>query len=178
MDAQHRRGFTLLEMSIVLVTIGLIAGGITVGNSFVRSGQIRAMLREYDGYVKAIKEFQDKYQALPGDMNNATSLWGTDPGGCPAAYNTAAKVATCNGDGNGTIGSSTTAGVLSNSTEWWRAWQHLSDAGFLQGTFTGAQGAGGVKEANLGVNAPASALKGAGWTLNYLLMTSGNSGLW
>ncbi|MDE3016874.1 MAG: type II secretion system protein [Pseudomonadota bacterium] len=165
----QQSGFTLIEMSIVLAIIGLVIGGIVAGQSLVRAAQIRDMIGEFDSYVKAIKEFQDKYHALPGDMNNATIFWAN----------------TANGDGNGEIGTSSntgtptdTPGGLANSGEWFLAWQHLSDAGFVQGSFTGTYGAGGASEAVIGTNVPASRLSGGGWTLNYYLNTSGNVGLW
>src|SRR5205823_4803237 len=127
-----KQGYTLLEMSIVMAIIGLLVGGIAVGRSIVKTAQIRSAIGEYDVYLKAIKEFQDKYTALPGDFPTAETLWGTDPVACPnTTSSTAKKTTTCNGNGNGRIGASTTLGVLSGDTEWWRAWQHLSNAGMI-----------------------------------------------
>lgn len=176
---KHRRSaFTLLEMVVVLTIVALIAGGVVGARSMLRNAQIRTAVGEYDAYLKSIKEFQDKYQALPGDMNTATTLWGTDPLGCPNnTYSATPKTRTCNGDGNGRIGASTIAGVLSSTTEWWRAWQHLSNAELIDGAFTGVPGWGGGVEANIGLNVPASKLDGGGWTLFYLLMTS-DGALW
>jgi prepilin-type N-terminal cleavage/methylation domain-containing protein len=183
MGVSTRRGFTLLEMSIVIAIVGLIIGAIAVGSSMVQMARLRSVVTEYGIYLKAIKEFQDKYMALPGDMTNATTFWGA-AGTCPIPYTTTASTATCNGDGSGTIGSSTTAGVLSKSSEWWTAWQQLADAGLIPGSFTGAPGWNGANEANLGVNVPASKFKGAGWTLFYYLFPNNgtnsntNSSLW
>ncbi len=166
----QRCGFTLLEMAVVIAIIGLIIGGIMVGKSVKRQAEIQAMLGEYDQYIKAIKEFQDKYNALPGDMSNATSIWGSNPNGCGGGnWSATPTTLTCNGDGNGTIGSSSTAGVLSNSVEWWFAWQQLADAGFIAGTFTGNPSPFPWNSALAGTNVPASNLKGGGWTLNYYL---------
>ena len=64
-------GFTLLELSVVLIIIALVAGGIVVGQSLIRSATLRSVMGEYDHYLKAVQEFQDKYLALPGDMPNA-----------------------------------------------------------------------------------------------------------
>ena len=61
------------------------------------------------------------------------------------------------------------------SYEWFRAWQQLADAGFIQGSFTGAPGSGGTNEAVIGTNVPASAVLGAGWTLLYFLFPSNGS---
>jgi len=163
------KGFTLLEMSIVLAIIGLIVGGIMVGQSLVRAAQIRNVVSEYDTYLKGVKEYQDKYLALPGDDKNAGAIWAN----------------TVSGDGSGTIGTSNVTGTTVTDTspsgtwgEWFLAWQHLSLAGFVPGSFTGKYGAGGQSEAVIGTNVPASKLDGAGWTINYYLNTSGNAGLW
>lgn len=183
--AHTRTGFTLLEMSIVLTIIGLLAASVLVGQNLIRAAQLRSVISEYDGYLKAIKEFQDKYLALPGDYSGATTIWATDttPSGCPnTLYNTVLKAATCNGDGNGHVGDSDANATLTNSYEWFRAWQHLYDAGLIPTMLTGAPGNTTATEAIPGVNVPASQLPGAGWTLNYYLFPSNGSadtgGLW
>jgi prepilin-type N-terminal cleavage/methylation domain-containing protein len=161
--SQYTAGFTLLEMSLVLAVVALIIGGIVAGQSLIRSAQLRSAVSEYDIYVKGIKEFQDKYQALPGDMSNATSIWGAS---------------TANGDGSGTIGSCTTPGAPANTAEeWYLAWQHLALAGLVPGNFTGTSTDGTT--AVIGSNVPASKLSGAGWTINYYLNPSSTGvGLW
>ena len=170
--------FTLIELGIVLTIIALIAGGIIGAQSIVRASHLQAMLGEYDAYSKAVKEFQDKFLALPGDMNNAESMWGSDAG-CPnTPTTTILHSATCNGDGGGTIGTSDTSGNLSNSTEWFRAWQQLSDAGLITGTFTGTIGSGGAMESRIGQNVPASSADGAGWTLFFYNQIADNANLW
>lgn len=179
-----RSGFTLLELSIVMTIIGLVVGAIFAAQAMIRAAHLQTMLGEYDAYVKATKEFQDKFLSLPGDMSGnigATPeiMWGTDAGGCPGTpTSTVPKVATCNGDGNGTIGSSTTAAVLSNSNEWFRAWQHLSNAGFVGTKFTGTRGSGSASEARIGVNIPGSSVAGAGWTLLYYNQIADSTFLW
>lgn len=174
----RNKGYTLLEMSVVLSIVAVLLGSIFIVQTLVRTSQIQSMLSEYDKYVKAVNEFQTKFLALPGDMNNAESMWQTDPGTCPnTASNTVPKVATCNGNGDGKIGDSTTAAVLSNEREWFRAWQHLSDGGFIQESYTGTPGAGGVEEAIPKLNVPGSALSGAGFTLFYYHLTA-NGDLW
>ena len=177
-NQQCSHGFTLLEMSIVLVIIGLVVGSIVAGQSMIRSSQLQTMLGEFDANLKAVKEFQDKFLALPGDMNNAESMWGSNAT-CPAtASGVTPHVATCNGDGNGTIGSSDTAATLTNSREWFRAWQQLSNAGFITAQLTGTPGSGGVQEARVGQNVPSSSVRAAGWTLLYYSQIADNTFLW
>ena len=67
-------GFTLIELSIVLVIIGLIVGGVLVGQDLIRAAEVRATVSQIEKYNTAVNTFRGKYNALPGDMNNATAL--------------------------------------------------------------------------------------------------------
>ena len=69
------RGFSLVEMSIVVVILGLLVGTIISGKSLMRASELLSITTEYDMYKQAAKGFKDKYQWLPGDMPNATSFW-------------------------------------------------------------------------------------------------------
>jgi prepilin-type N-terminal cleavage/methylation domain-containing protein len=90
---QHRSGFTLIELSIVLVIIGLIVGGVFVGKDLIEVANIRATVTEYQKLDVAVTTFQNKYNCLPGDCPNASDFGFTPPAG----YNW------INGDGNGHI---------------------------------------------------------------------------
>jgi prepilin-type N-terminal cleavage/methylation domain-containing protein len=163
----QKRGFTLLELSVVLIIVSLVIGGIILSRSLIRQAKVNAVLMEYDVYVKAIQEFQDKYQAIPGDMTNATTIWGAAI--CPN-LGTTPQFLTCNGDGNGRVGISSSAGVLTNPTgEWWLAWQHLANSGLIEGRYSGGVAASPI--ATIGTNVPASKLVPGGWTLLYYLNT-------
>jgi prepilin-type N-terminal cleavage/methylation domain-containing protein len=172
-----RSGYTLLEVSIVLGIIALLVGGILTGKVLVRASQLQNMTVAVDKYRKAIIQFRDKYRQLPGDMSNAETFWGSDAS-CPnTPTNSIIKTATCNGNGDGFIGTSTTASVLSQTTEWFRAWQQLSDAGLIQGQYTGAVGAT-TTEGLAGVNIPAGKMKGSGWMVYYYLQSATTTTLW
>lgn len=164
-------GFSLLEMGIVLIIIGLIVGGVFVGQSMIRTSQIRAIINDMDRYIKAVDAFQQKYFALPGDMSTAESFWGSDAG-CPSvATNIVKKQETCNGTGDGRIGLNGT----SNQYEMFRAWQQLANAGMVGGGYTGVSGASGSAHAVIDQNVPRASLTGAGYTLLYWGVTAGDA---
>ncbi|MBY0406453.1 MAG: hypothetical protein K2Q01_02085, partial [Rickettsiales bacterium] len=111
-------------------------------------------------------------------MNHAESMWGSDAT-CPlTAVNTTRKIPTCNGNGDGKIGDSDASGNLSNEREWFRAWQHLGNSGFLQAQFSGTPGPSGNPDALPGINVPNGSVDGTGWTVHYLLLTAADNGLW
>src|SRR6478736_3210874 len=70
-----RKGFSLVELSIVLVILGLLTGGILAGQSLIRAAELRAVGTEYGRYATATQTFRDKYLALPGDFKDATRFW-------------------------------------------------------------------------------------------------------
>ena len=121
------RGFTLIEMSIVLAIIGLIVGGILKGQEVVNNGRLKMQIAQMDAIKAAIFTFQDQYTFLPGDYPNAASQLGITNG---------------NGDGNGIIGtkggSTPSAAILKDTddtsgTESVLAWADLVAANLLQG---------------------------------------------
>ncbi len=61
-------GFTLIEMSIVLVVIGLIVSAVLVGQTLILSARIHSTVAQYNKLVTGAKTFQAKYRWLPGDM--------------------------------------------------------------------------------------------------------------
>lgn len=167
----HRRAFTLIELSIVLVIIGLLVGGVLAGQSLIRAAELRAITREFQAYQTALGAFKDKYDAIPGDMVNAVKYWGAQVGATTNGFDATCAVvavaptgtATCNGDGDGYVLNVTTTVPLPH--ELFRAWQHLANAGLVEGSFTGVHGAAGVWDAVIGQNIPRSKVANAGWFL-------------
>jgi len=141
-----KHGFSLVELSIVLVILGLLTGGILAGQSLIRASELRTITAQVSTYQAAINTFRDKYFALPGDMVNATSFWGRADTGATTGQcadpdtNTGASPRTCNGNGNGRTywGDTDAAGVIGES---FHAWQHLANAGLVEGNYTGIPGA-------------------------------------
>lgn len=68
------RGFTLLELSMVLVIIGLIVGSVMVGQELIRNAEVRATLKQIEQIETAVNNFRLKYNCLPGDCASATGL--------------------------------------------------------------------------------------------------------
>jgi len=147
-----RHAFSLIELSIVLVILGLLTGGILAGQSLIRASELRAVSTEYSRYVTAVQTFRDKYFALPGDMTNATAFWGKDNTNCASHSGTAATPGTCNGNGSGT--------VHWFNNEKHRFWQQLAFAGLIEGSYLGTST---LPYVIVGTDAPASKLSRGGW---------------
>ncbi len=130
--ALYKQGFTLIELSIVLVIIGLLVGGIFIGNEMIRQSQLRSVLTDIEQFQTAILTFRGKYNGLPGDLSNATSFFGTNPNCNSDGIGTGTE--TCNGNGNGWVDF-----IASGVPPWesFLAWQQLANAGLIRGTYTG-----------------------------------------
>jgi prepilin-type N-terminal cleavage/methylation domain-containing protein len=120
---RDKNGFTLVEMSIVLVIIGFIVGGVMIGNALIDRAHKQYIISDLQKFNQAFSNFNTKYLGLPGDLPNASTLFGLT--GCGAG-----TLATCNGDGNNSID------FISPAAEDHVAWQHL----ILSGVLTGAWG--------------------------------------
>lgn len=164
---QNVRGFSLLEMSIVLIVIGLIVGGVLLGRSLLVSSQLQTVITDADNYIKAIGNFKQAYNGLPGDLPTATTLWGTDSSGCP---NGGGATGTCNGNGEGMVGPYCSGGVPYTSTygyESFRAWQHLSLAGLVS-TSLSPLSTSGFYTVSPGVNVPRGSIENSGFNLMWI----------
>jgi prepilin-type N-terminal cleavage/methylation domain-containing protein len=118
-------GFTLVELSIVLVIIGLIVASVLVGQDLVRQAELRSTITQYEQFSAAVRTFQAKYSALPGDMAGDT-LYGW----------------TGDGDGNGLLDAPVFTAVtdgLGGSSDNVFFWAHLGStgAGLISGTWAG-----------------------------------------
>ncbi len=144
------KGFSLVELAIVLVIIGLITGGILTGQDLIRASELNSVMTDVNKYKTAVNTFKLKYNGVPGDIANATAYWGTASGGCPSGTGTGTQ--TCNGDNDG---------VIEWAGESIRAWQHLANAGLVPGSYTGSYTA---NTAIIGTNIAASKISSAGFT--------------
>lgn len=166
-----RLGFSLLEASIVLVLVGLVAGIIMMVSTIERHQKLRSVMTDAQTYSTALWQFYQKYGSLPGDMPNATQVWGTADtsvsagSDCSAPATNSIMGKTCNGNADGFI----KIVDATSSCEPYRAWEQLMLAGAISGTYTGVSGlttcaANSVAE----VNSPKSTIEGATFTFNSL----------
>lgn len=160
-----KRAFSLVELSIVLVILGLLTGGILAGQSLIRAAELRSVTTDYQRYMTSLQGFRDKYLALPGDMSNATRFWGRLNSNGDCVTNSSAVVSapgTCDGNADGVINWATANG---QSAEMYQSWRQLANAGLMEGSYSGLSGAGGVAESLIGTNVPRARLNNAGYTI-------------
>ena len=138
-NSSKTTGFSLVELSIVLVILGLLTGGILTGQSLIRAAELRAIITEKDKYVAAVHSFKDKYFTLPGEMPNATDFWGDTSGsGCGGKTITGepAHFQICSGYFvNGMV--DYLPGQMMSSYEAVQFWRHLALAGLIEGAYSG-----------------------------------------
>lgn len=116
--------FSLVELSIVLVIVGLMSAGVMVANSLIKSAKITSVLNEINNIKVAVSAFELEYNALPGDMSNAFEYFGSDCGLDGTSGN-----AGCNGNGDNCLsGISETCPPINNKYmgDIRRAFVHLS----------------------------------------------------
>jgi prepilin-type N-terminal cleavage/methylation domain-containing protein len=152
----QRHAFSLVELSIVLVILGLLVGAVLTGKELIRAAALRSLVSDISRYRTATFAFRDKYFGLPGDIYNATAIWGSAGGtGSDAACDSAisaTSAAVCNGNNDGEIESNAAVPF----SERFYAWKELANAGLIEGNYTGhSNGAQGTAQLKGGVNAPA-----------------------
>lgn len=159
---QSFRGFTLVELSAVLVIIGLIVGGIAYTSTLVGQSRMAGVITEAENFRTAFVTFKQKYNALPGDMAGAYANF--DPSGTGTVCGTNAVVSTtatgCNGNGNSQIAESS---VTNAWRETFRGWQHLQLEQLIPGNYSGV--AGSTVRYDIMANIPTSAIEGMGYDL-------------
>jgi prepilin-type N-terminal cleavage/methylation domain-containing protein len=114
---RRQSGFTLIEIAIVLVIIGLLLGGILKGQELINSARVKNLATDFRNVPVFIYGYQDKFRALPGDDSAAI----------------AHVTATNEGDGNGVIEGNWDDADAGTPTETFMFWQHVRLAGLAPG---------------------------------------------
>ena len=161
-------GFTLVEIAIVLVIIGLLLGGILKGQEMIIQAKVKNSLTDFSGVSAAFYGYQDRYRAIPGDDPGATRWTG----------------ATVSSGGTNIPGDCVLTGLYNSATdtdetrEWW---DHLRRSGFVTGasgftqpinSFNGMLGVQQGDGAGTGNTAPGPVLGAAGVGFTNLMLCS------
>jgi prepilin-type N-terminal cleavage/methylation domain-containing protein len=149
-NVMKQKGFTLIEIAIVLVIIGLLLGGVLKGQELINTARVRALNNSIDGITAAWFSFQDRYRGFPGDYSQAAV-------NLPGVVTAAAANA-----GNGLV-----------DTDQERAfvWTHLQAAGYITGSFDGVDVAEDEYRCDL-TSCPDNGF-GAGMNLSYTTQSKG-----
>jgi prepilin-type N-terminal cleavage/methylation domain-containing protein len=110
-----QKGFTLVEIAIVLVIIGLLLGGILKGQEMITQAKIKNVIADFSGISAAYYGYQDRYRAIPGDDSGAGRWSGAQAG-----------------DGDGAVEGNYNSVTANDESRLW--WDHLRRAGFVAGT--------------------------------------------
>jgi prepilin-type N-terminal cleavage/methylation domain-containing protein len=124
-------GFTLVEIAIVLVIIGLLLGGILKGQEMITQAKIKNVINDFNGVTAAVNSYQDRYRALPGDDATADVRWSTQ--------------GAVKGNGDGALAgvyNFVPAGTPTTTQESNLFWWHLRLGGFVPGAVTAGLAAG------------------------------------
>lgn len=126
----RQAGFTLVEIAIVLVIIGLLLGGVLKGQELINSAKVKNFAQDFRSVPLFIYGYQDKFKALPGDDKAATTHL------CDAS---AATTCTANGNGDGKIDGAWSSEALTDESV--RFWQQVRLANLASGStdFTSAE---------------------------------------
>jgi prepilin-type N-terminal cleavage/methylation domain-containing protein len=143
---ERQAGFTLVELSIVIIILGLLITGVSAGTSLMDQARLNTVITELQAYKIAFNEFTSSYKQLPGDIATASAYW---PTGCVTSVNT-----DCNGNGNSEIDTSIEALL---------AWNHLYLAGFISRGIIPLDNT--ITIVSVGRNTPASKISGAGYQI-------------
>lgn len=126
----RQAGFTLVEIAIVLVIIGLLLGGVLKGQELIDQSKIKRVVNDFNNIGAAFNTYQDRYKAMPGDDPNAATRW-------PVVIAGAGPATAGNGD---SIITAALAAVFTGTVgnEGGLAWQHLRASGLVSGDMSTA----------------------------------------
>jgi prepilin-type N-terminal cleavage/methylation domain-containing protein len=139
-----KAGFTLIEMAIVVVIIGLLIAGALGGEQLIETSRRNRIVTDLKTYQIAFDQFKEKYDGIAGDLSDATNYWGSK---------------TSNGNGTGYLNDG------SNFDEAYLFWQHLGLSGYIVTTYSGTANGINVDPKVPGTNVPVSSYKKSAYVM-------------
>jgi prepilin-type N-terminal cleavage/methylation domain-containing protein len=137
---RQTRGFTLVEVAIVVMIAGLLVGGVLRGQELVQQARAKSLVNDFSGVAAAVLAYRDRYNAWPGDDSGAGTRWtsaglgtvvaGNGDGVIGGSYNDVPTPAQANDPTTITVGAGGTGESL-------LAWWHMRLAGFVFGPLNG-----------------------------------------
>ena len=164
-------GFTLVEIAIVLVIIGLLLGGVLKGQELINSAKVKNLINDFRSVSTFVYAYQDRFRALPGDDRDAVGHVGA------AANANAATIG--NGRINGNWNSASANNAAGNTDESARFWEQVRRAGLASGDpaigaagylYTNADGG------NVGITGDAVFTGAGGWPATFYVCSAGIQG--
>jgi len=120
MQLTKQKGFTLVEIAIVLVIVGLLIGGVLKGQEMITNAKLKRIESDNAGIAAAMFSYQDRYTQLPGDDSDADNRFDL--------YTASAGNV---GDGDGIIEGNWTPATATDETAIF--WKHLRASGLIPG---------------------------------------------
>jgi prepilin-type N-terminal cleavage/methylation domain-containing protein len=143
-----KSGFTLVEVAIVLLILGLLVGGVLQGQELVKQANIRSVISQFRNYDLAVNTFKTKYgeSSIPGDFSRAYEFGLNHPLGSTTENVANTSVGNNNGNGNNIIDGANASAFVFDSWEgeYQNFWVHLSNAGLIKESFSFDCGGGGT----------------------------------
>ena len=128
-SARNARGFSLVELAIVMLVVGLVIGGLLLGRALITQSEVKAVVGNFNGLTAAYFAYRDRYAAEPGDDAKASGRWangsardGNGDGRISGNYDETAPT-------SANLGSFTIDGTAGESLNFW--W-HLRLAGLVR----------------------------------------------